>query len=218
MILTDFDILHHLSQREASKTIEINPFDSRNVQPCSYDVTLADDFLVPNSSLDERRLCIDPSISKAEVFIKYNTKDADHELILYPREFILGRTIETIKLPANIMARVEGKSSLARHGLAVHITAGHIDPGFEGTITLELFNHSRTSLILTPGMTIGQLVFYRLHREVQAPYGSAALNSKYQGQKETTASKYHENYNDETKKALYDEIEEFGEYCYRDNF
>ena len=146
----------------------ISPYNESQLQPASYDIRLGLDIWVPD--LQEGR-----TISK-EVFN------------LYKSEFILGTSIERVKIPNDLVARIEGKSSLARIGLLIHLTAGFIDPGFEGTITLEMMNTSSIPVKLVPGMRIAQLSFMQLAEPCQTPYGHDQLDSHYQGQNGATPS------------------------------
>lgn len=135
----------------------IQPFSSENVQPCSYDLTLSDQFLTPKVLVETV------------------------EYILMPGEFLLASTLETVTIPSSLAGRVCGKSGLARNGLTVE-AAGLIDPGFQGTITLEVFNYSDEQILLRKGMRIAQITFEYLLHPCKAPYGSESLNSHYQFQ------------------------------------
>ena len=126
----------------------------------------------------------------------------EEPLILHPGEFILGSTFEHVTLPNNIAGRIDGKSSLGRLGLLIHSTAGYVDPGWSGNLTLELSNVSKLPIALYPGMKIGQISFVRMTSEVENPYGSEKLKSKYQGQTRPEASKYHKNFEEnDTKRS-----------------
>ncbi len=111
--------------------------------------------------------------------------------MLHPGEFVLGQTVEWVELPDDLVARLEGKSSLGRLGLLIHSTAGYVDPGWKGTLTLELSNVANLPIALYAGMRIGQISFFRMSSAVERPYGSKELGSKYQGQSEPTASAFH---------------------------
>ena len=175
-MLSDRDILTALLKGE----LEISPLSRDDVQPASVDVHLADELL----SFDSCGLqYIDPEKQPGE-----QMRRMSDVLSLPAGAFILGSTVERFKLGESILGRVEGKSSLGRLGLAVHITAGFIDPGFEGNITLEIVNHSPLPIILRPGMAIAQIAFSRLSSPVLRPYGSGR-GSKYQGQTGVTASR-----------------------------
>src|SRR5207244_4030322 len=115
-------------------------------------------------------------------------------LILHPGELVLGQTLEWVELPDDLVARLEGKSSLGRLGLLIHSTAGYVDPGWKGNLTLELSNVANLPIALYYGMRIGQISFFRMSSAVERPYGSAGLGSKYQGQKEPTASAFHRDF------------------------
>ena len=186
MILSDRDIKKEI----ASNNIVIMPFKPECVQPSSIDVHLDNKFLVfvntHHSLIDVKK---DMSGLNREMVI-----DDDNPLILHPSEFILGSTMEHLTLPNNIAARIEGKSSLGRLGLLIHSTAGYVDPGWSGNLTLELSNVSKLPIALYPGMKIGQISFTRMTSEVENPYGSARLGSKYQGQTRPLESKYHLDY------------------------
>jgi dCTP deaminase len=120
--------------------------------------------------------------------------DQEEAFILHPGEFVLGSTSEYVKLPEDLVARLEGKSSLGRLGLLIHSTAGYVDPGFEGHLTLELSNVANLPITIYPGMKIGQISFFTLTSQAENPYGSAQVGSKYQGQRGPTPSKYFENF------------------------
>src|SRR5687768_11953511 len=120
--------------------------------------------------------------------------DDETPFILHPGEFVLGSTLERVRLPDDLVARLEGKSSLGRLGLLIHSTAGFIDPGFEGTITLELSNVANLPITIYPGMKIGQISFLQMTTAADRPYGSGELASKYKGQVEPTESRYHLNF------------------------
>ena len=175
-VLSDRDIRGH-HQIE----FEIDPFDIARVQPASYDVALGHQFRVfkhtQHSFIDPRDI--------PEDLTELVTRTKDH-FVLHPGEFILGQTLERVKLYERVVARLEGKSSLGRIGLVIHSTAGWIDPGFEGTVTMEISSNSKLPIILTPGMLIGQLAFMLLSSPCVKPYGSEGLGSKFQGQTEPT--------------------------------
>ena len=149
----------------AAGRIVIDPFEPANVQPSSVDLT----------ELIE--------IAPGDAFI------------LHPGEFVLGATAERVCMPDDLVARIEGKSSLGRLGLLIHSTAGFIDPGFDGHVTLELSNVATLPITLYPGMKIGQVSFLRMTTPADEPYGSSKLGSKYQGQRGPTPSRYYENFN-----------------------
>lgn len=167
----------------------IDPWTEAHLQPSSVDVCVLGEFRVFRNN---RRPHIDVRES-FEDLTELVTAESD-PFILHPGEFVLGSTIERIALPDDIVARLEGKSSLGRLGLLIHSTAGFIDPGWDGTITLELSNVARLPITIYPGMRIGQLSFMRLDRPAQRPYGHPELNSKYQGQSGPVDSRYRDNF------------------------
>jgi dCTP deaminase len=167
----------------------IEPFDRALVQPASVDVLLDREFLRQRRTFRP----IDPAQDQTDRWEPESVPDGQ-AFMLNPGEFALAATHEHITLPADLAARVEGKSSLGRHGLAVHVTAGFIDPGFTGQITLELVNHSTSRMLLWPGMKIGQLCLFRLNDPAAHPYGSRRTGSHYQGQRGPQASRSHERF------------------------
>jgi len=181
MVLSDRTI----RQLVASGRIRIDPFDSDDVQPSSVDLHLGVDFQVFRNS---RYPYIDPSREQAGLTERVDAS-AEEPFVLHPGEFVLGTTVERITLPDDIVARLEGKSSLGRLGLLIHSTAGYVDPGWDGRLTLELSNVANLPIVLTPGMKIGQISFAQMTTPVDRPYGSSGLGSKYQGQDEATPSK-----------------------------
>jgi dCTP deaminase len=166
--------------------IRIDPWDPRLVQPASVDLRLGDSFRLFHNhratAIDLRR---PPENLTEEVLVP-----AGESFVIHPGEFCLGRTLEWVELPDDVVARIEGKSSLGRLGLIVHATAGFCDPGWKGTLTLELNNLTRVPIILHPGLEIAQLSFMMLDRPALRPYGSPDLGSHYQGQRAATASRY----------------------------
>ena len=166
--------------------IRIDPWDPKLVQPASVDLRLGDSFRVFHnhraSVIDLRR---PPENLTEEVVV-----GAEESFVIHPGEFCLGRTLEWVELPDDIVARIEGKSSLGRLGLIVHATAGFCDPGWHGTLTLELNNLTRVPIKLYPGGLIAQLSFMTLDRAAERPYGSPELGSHYQGQRAATESRY----------------------------
>lgn len=183
MILQDSEI------RRLSREGLISPYKDENLQPASYDVTLGHKFLSFHPSNDYHQAYIDAASGRI-LCGSYAEVDNGPEAcyILQPNEFILGHTIESVKVPNNLAARFEGKSSLGRLGLATHITAGFIDPGFQGQITVEIKNENSLAIVLTPGMKIGQICFMQMLEEPKRPYGSDFLGSHYQGQMGPTRS------------------------------
>ena len=167
--------------------IVVDPWDPDRVQPASVDLRLGDSFRVfhnyRTTAIDLR----DPPTNLTEE-IKVEDGGA---FVIHPGEFVLGRTLEWVELPDDIVARIEGKSSsLGRLGLIVHATAGFCDPGWKGTLTLELNNLTRVPIKLYPGLLIAQLSFMTLDAPAERPYGSEALGSHYQGQVAATESRY----------------------------
>lgn len=181
MLLSDRDIKEQVS----SKRVGIEPFDPAMVQPSSVDVRLDRFFRVfENHKYSE----IDPSIEQPDLTRELEVAPDEH-FILHPGEFVLASTYEVITLPDDIAGRLEGKSSLGRLGLLTHSTAGFIDPGFSGHITLELSNVANLPVKLFPGMKIGQLCLIKLSSPAEHPYGSSIYGSRYQGQRGPTPSK-----------------------------
>jgi dCTP deaminase len=185
-------ILSDVSIRAAIEAgrIEIDPFDPGMVQPSSVDVRVDRYFRVFEN---HRYAVIDPKRNQPELTTEVAT-EVDHPFILHPGEFVLGSTLEVVTLSADVVARLEGKSSLGRLGLLIHSTAGFVDPGFEGHLTLELSNVANLPIAIYPGMRIGQLSFYELSTAAEMPYGSREAGSKYQGQRGPTPSRVHEDF------------------------
>jgi dCTP deaminase len=181
MLLSDRDIRAEL----ALGRVKVEPFEEKMVQPSSVDVRLDRFFRVFENHKYES---IDPSIEQSEL-TREIAVGSDEFFILHPGEFVLASTYEVITLPDDIAGRLEGKSSLGRLGLLTHSTAGFIDPGFSGHITLELSNVANLPVKLFPGMKIGQLCLIKLSSPAEHPYGSALYGSRYQGQRGPTASK-----------------------------
>lgn len=179
-MLSDRDILEAYGKR----LLDVKPFVASNLQPASLDVTLGNMLRVHRPS----SMALDPMNPDSENVIDHFL-DKDGPYLICPGEFVIGSTHESVKLSDEIVARLEGKSSLARLGLIPHVAAGFIDPGFEGEITLELKNMGARPIILRDGMFIGQLAFTRLENRCTFPYGSSALKSRYQGQAGPTLSK-----------------------------
>lgn len=173
-MLSDNEIL----DRIRSGRIEVNPFNKSMLQPASLDLRLDRHF----KTLRSGSTYIDPAEDQAELWSGETVGDGDWTLI-YPHEFVLASTYEKVTLDAQHAARFEGKSSLGRQGLLTHITAGFIDPGFSGHITLELSNVTESPIKLYPGMKIGQICFIRLDTPATTPYGASSLGSHYQGQR-----------------------------------
>lgn len=180
MILSDISIREQLE----SGRIVIDPMLPQYIQPSSVDLRLGDDFRVFRNS---RYAFIDPSVEQPGL-MEHIVATEDEPFILHPGEFALGVTLERIALPDNIVGRLEGKSTLGRLGLMIHSTAGYVDPGFDGYLTLELSNLSNLPILLRPGMRIGQITFDQMTTSVEIPYGDPRLGSHYQGQTGATPS------------------------------
>ena len=181
MLLSDRDIAKEIS----AGRVVVEPFDAAMIQPSSVDVRLDRFFRVFEN---HRYEVIDPSIEQPDLTREVAVSPDDF-FILHPGEFVLASTYEVITLPDDIAGRLEGKSSLGRLGLLTHSTAGFIDPGFSGHITLELSNVANLPVKLYPGMKIGQLCLIKLSSAAEHPYGSAIYGSRYQGQRGPTPSK-----------------------------
>jgi dCTP deaminase len=166
------------------KRIVIDPWDPELVQPASVDLRLGDSFRVFHN---HRTAAIDLRDPPTNLTEEVTTGDV---FVIHPGEFVLGVTKEYVELPDDVVARIEGKSSLGRLGLIVHATAGFVDPGFKGTLTLEITNLTRVPIKLYPGLLIAQLSFMALDAPAERPYGSAELGSHYQGQLAATESRY----------------------------
>src|SRR3712207_3115605 len=175
----------------SSGRIEVDPFDEALVQPSSVDVRVDRFFRVFHNA---RYPYIDVKEPQDELTELVELDDDGRPFILHPGEFVLGSTLERITLPDDLVARLEGKSSLGRLGLLIHSTAGFIDPGWDGHVTLELSNVANLPITIYHGMKIGQLSFVQLTEPAEAPYGSDVLGSKYQGQQGPTPSRYWQNF------------------------
>ncbi len=170
----------------AEERIRIDPWDDGMVQPASVDLTLGSSFRVFHN---HRVTAIDLREPPTDL-TEQVTIGEDEPFVIHPGEFCLGRTAEWVELPDDIVARIEGKSSLGRLGLIVHATAGFCDPGWKGTLTLELANLTRVPIKLWAGLPIAQLSFMTLDRPAEVPYGHPDLGSHYHGQVEATESRY----------------------------
>jgi dCTP deaminase len=186
MVLSDGDIRAELS----AGRIVIDPYVPEAVQPSSVDLHLDNRFRVFRNS---RYPYIDVREEQPELTELVEIRD-DEPFILHPGEFVLGSTLERVELPNDLVARLEGKSSLGRLGLLIHSTAGYVDPGWEGNLTLELSNVANLPITLYDGMKIGQISFQRLSSPVEVAYGDARLGSRYRGQRDPTASLYHRDF------------------------
>jgi len=186
MVLSDRSIREEI----AAGRIVIDPFDDAMVQPGSIDVRVGNAFRVFRNS---RYAFIDVK-EPMEDLTELVTVEGEEPFILHPGEFVLGSSYEVVTLPDDLAARLEGKSSLGRLGLVTHSTAGFVDPGFSGHVTLELSNVATLPIKLWPGMKVGQLCFFRLSSPAENPYGSAKYGSRYQGQRGPTASRSFQNF------------------------
>jgi dCTP deaminase len=186
VLLSDRDILDQINQSR----VTLDPFEPSMIQPSSIDVRLDRLFRVFDN---HKYPHIDPAVDQSDLTREVDV-DPSEAFVLHPGEFVLGSTYEFVTLPDDIAARLEGKSSLGRLGLMTHSTAGFIDPGFGGHITLELANVATLPIKLYPGMKIGQLCFFKLTSPAENPYGSEKYGSRYQGQRGPTASRSHANF------------------------
>ena len=186
MVLSDRTIRRLLAEGR----IGIDPYDESLMQPSSLDVRVDRLFRVFRNS---RYPYIDVK-TEQEDLTELVEVTGDEPFILHPGEFVLGSTLERVTLPDDLVARLEGKSSLGRLGLLIHSTAGFIDPGWDGHVTLELSNVANLPITIYPGMKIGQISFVQLSEPAERPYGSGGLGSKYQGQRGPTPSRYWQNF------------------------
>jgi dCTP deaminase len=186
VLLSDRDIRKELAEGR----VVLDPLDDAMVQPSSVDVRLDRYFRLFDN---HKYAVIDPAQDQPDL-TRLVEVDGDDAFVLHPGEFVLGSTFETVTLPDDVAARLEGKSSLGRLGLLTHSTAGFIDPGFSGHVTLELSNVATLPIKLWPGMKIGQLCFFRLSSPAEHPYGSDRYGSRYQGQRGPTASRSARNF------------------------
>ena len=186
MILSD----RSLREEIANNRIVIDPLDERCIQPSSIDVKVSNLFRV----FRNHTAGIIDVKEDMEDLTELITIQDEGVFMLHPGEFVLGSTLERIAVPNDLVARIEGKSSLGRLGLLIHSTAGFIDAGFDGHVTLELANVASLPITIYPGMRIGQVSFMRMTTPADKPYGSGAQGSKYQGQRGPTPSRYFENF------------------------
>ena len=186
MLLSDRDIKSEIDKGR----VVLEPYDVNMIQPSSVDVRLDRLF---RTFENHKYAHIDPAENQPELTREVAVEGIE-PFILHPGEFVLGSTYEVISLPDDIAGRLEGKSSLGRLGLLTHSTAGFIDPGFSGHVTLELSNVATLPIKLWPGMKIGQLCLFRLESPAEHPYGSAVYGSRYQGQRGPTPSKAYLNF------------------------
>jgi dCTP deaminase len=186
MVLSDRTIR---AEVEAGR-IAFDPFDPTLIQPSSVDMRVDRKFRVFHNA---RRPFIDVREPMEDLTELVEVTD-DEPFILHPGEFVLGQTLERVRLPDDIVARLEGKSSLGRLGLLIHSTAGFVDAGFQGNLTLELSNVATLPITIYHGMPIGQISFMRMDSPVETPYGTGETGSKYQGQAEPTPSRFYLNF------------------------
>ena len=186
MVFSDKDIKEAIN----NGIIGIDPYFEKDVQPASVDLHLDKKLLIFNNSsapfIDLKKEL--PDLNEPIII------QGDEPFIIHPGDFVLGSTLEKITIPNNMVARIEGKSSLGRLGLLIHSTAGFVDPGFSGNLTLELANVSRLPITLYYGMRIGQISFQKMVSEAEKPYGSPELKSRYQGQLDPTESRVFEDF------------------------
>lgn len=186
VLLSDRDIRAEID----AGRVRLDPFDGGLIQPSSVDLRLDRAFRVFQN---HRYSHIDPAIEQEEL-TELVAPEGDEPFVLHPGEFVLGSTLEVVTLPDDLAGRLEGKSSLGRLGLLTHSTAGFIDPGFSGHVTLELSNVATLPIKLWPGMKIGQLCLFRLSTPAEHPYGSDIYGSRYQGQRGPTPSRAHRDF------------------------
>ena len=185
-MLSDKDIKKSLKNKE----IQITPLDENYIQPSSVDLRVGSDFRVFEN---HKYSHIDPKVEQNDLTTLVNSSQ-EEPFVLHPGEFVLGTTYEKVTLSNKIVARLEGKSSLGRIGLLIHSTAGFVDPGFSGYLTLELSNVANLPIKIYPEMKIGQISFYYLNSPSESTYGSEAYGSKYQGQEGPTPSRSHNDF------------------------
>jgi dCTP deaminase len=185
-VLSDHDIAAAL----AAGRVRVEPYDASDLQPSSIDLHLDRSFRVFRNN---RYPYIDVRAPQPDLTELLNVGD-DEAFVLHPGEFVLGQTLEWVELPDDLVARLEGKSSLGRLGLLIHSTAGYVDPGWKGNLTLELSNVANLPIALYFGMKIGQISFFKMSSPVERPYGSKELGSKYQGQSSPTASEFYRDF------------------------
>lgn len=186
VLLSDRDIRAEID----GGRVRLQPYDETMVQPSSIDVRLDKFFRLFDN---HKYPFIDPAEDQPDL-TRLIEVERDEPFILHPGEFVLGSSFEVVTLPDDLAARLEGKSSLGRLGLVTHSTAGFVDPGFSGHVTLELSNAATLPIKLWPGMKVGQLCFFRLSSPAESPYGSAKYGSRYQGQRGPTASRSFQNF------------------------
>jgi dCTP deaminase len=194
MVLSDSDIKTAIEKGE----IIIDPLDDSAIQPASVDLRLGSELRV----FDNHKFPVIDPMKPMPDLTRMVEIDELIPFVLHPGEFVLGVTMENIVVPNNIVARLDGKSSLGRLGLVVHSTAGFVDPGWSGRLTLELSNLANLPIYLYSGMKVSQISFMKLTSPSRKPYGSKGLGSKYQGQQGPVPSQYYENYNREPNKDI----------------
>ena len=190
MVLSDRTIRRLIGEGR----IGIDPYEAQLLQPSSLDVRVDRYFRVFRNS---RYPFIDVKQAQEELTELVEIDD-ETPFILHPGEFVLGSTLERVRLPDDLVARLEGKSSLGRLGLLIHSTAGFIDPGWDGHVTLELSNVANLPITIYPGMKIGQISFMQMTEPAETPYGASVIGSKYKGQRGPTASRYWQNFPQES--------------------
>ena len=183
-VLSDTTILRLVEEGR----LKIDPWDPGLVQPASVDIRLGPTFRVFHNHRAAAIDLRDPPRDLTEQI----TVGPDEPFVVHPGEFVLGRTLETVEMPDDVVCRIEGRSSIGRLGLIVHATAGFVDPGFRGSLTLEITNLTRIPIRLWPGLSVAQLSFMALDQPARRPYGHPELGSHYQGQVEATESRYGE--------------------------
>jgi dCTP deaminase len=186
VLLSDRDLRAEIE----SGRVRLDPYEPELIQPSSIDVRIDRYFRLFDN---HKYATIDPAVDQPDL-TRLVEVAATEPFVLHPGEFVLGSTYERVELPDDVAARLEGKSSLGRLGLLTHSTAGFIDPGFSGHVTLELSNVATLPIILWPGMKIGQMCFFRLSSPADRPYGGGADGSRYQGQRGPTASRSHQDF------------------------
>jgi len=186
VVLSDATIARYLAEGR----IEIDPYDQSLLQPSSVDVRVDTLFRVFHNN---RYPFIDVKTAQEDLTELVEVSETQ-PFVLHPGEFVLGSTLERVRLPEDLVARLEGKSSLGRLGLLIHSTAGFIDPGWDGHVTLELSNVANLPITIYPGMKIGQISFMQMTEPAATPYGASELGSKYKGQKGPTPSRYYKNF------------------------
>lgn len=187
MMLSDVSLRKALDEGR----IEVDPLGKNAIQPSSIDLRLAPQFRIFKN---HTRGVIDVKQDLSDLTELFEIDDPEVPFVLHPGEFVLGSTLERVRVPDDLVARIEGKSSLGRLGLLIHSTAGFVDAGWNGQLTLELSNVASLPIMLYPNMKIGQMSFMEMTTPAQNPYGSGVIGSKYQGQQGPIASRYFENF------------------------